>query len=393
MQETPLRSASQVSLFRECKVKWALSYLAKLKSPSSPSQALGTEVDDTQLQPYLSEGRPFDYTRESGYIAAAGLAYLPKPGTRGLEVQKHFLLPSPSGKPGEPAPFGYQGYLDLWLPYGGMPEIDDGAPIVSDFKTSKDINRWAKTTETLKTDVQSQLYATWAMWETGARRVHLVWLYFQTQGAKKTKRVWATVDAAHVLEQFLAIDKTGQDIEAVAAASPPIGSEAAKEYALSLEPSPEMCGAYGGCPYQHICNLSPSQFIDSISPKRSLPIVATSTLDLFANLRKQNDVMGMSDRAVPAPPADAFAGINPPEKDLPPAPPIGAVTESTTTEAPKAKRGRKPKAVEVATEPATENIELAETVPLPVVSADDFDVAWAALGLALKNVLVSKGGK
>jgi hypothetical protein len=75
-------------------------------------------------------------------------------------------------------------------------------------------------------------------------------------------------------------------------------------------------------------------------------------LDLMANLRARAaeapppPVMGMSDKDVPAPPEDvipaAFAapatqptmlGINPPEKDLPPAPPVG-IAEA------KPKRGR-----------------------------------------------------
>lgn len=390
-----LVSASQIKSWRDCKRRWALRSIAKLPQPTSPSQALGIEIDDGQLQPYLRDGRPFDFTKESGYIAASALPYLPEGG--GKEVQKHFILPSPSKQ------FGYQGYLDLWLPTGGLPVHegmpDDDSPVVVDFKSTKDF-KWALTPEELKTDVQAQLYATWAMFSTGKRKVHLAWIYLLTRGAKKSMRRFVTVDAAHVFEQFKAIDKDACEMFAVREGCPDVSVESAQDrlidYALELPPTPSACGDYGGCPYQHVCNLSPSQFVDSIesdlahrvapqgdelvhTSKRSLPVM--NTLDLFANLAKKKEasgepasVMGVSDRDVPAPPEDqvpaAFAtpptrGINPPEQHLPP-PPAPVVATPTEPESKKTKRGR-PKA-EAA--PAPSPVETSSPAPTQVEASD-----------------------
>ncbi len=364
-------SASQISRFAPqhggCERKHALKYVADLPEPTGPALELGKDVDDNQLQPYLTKGQPFNYTRPSGYIAASALGYLPQPMTHGLEVQKRFELPAPGGRP-----YSYLGFKDLWMPNGGMPDPPEGVDpkicTVVDFKTTKDL-KWAKTAEQLAVDPQAQLYATNAFFEMArqgsvkGKQVHLVWLYMQTQGAKKVRRTWLTVDADHVFRQFTAIDAIGQKIVAMREAAPPPNAPQAERqaYALSLPPNTESCNAFGGCPYRHVCNLSPSEFIDSLVPLTKKENTVPSTLDLFASLQKKQEMpaaapvslMGMSDKDVPAPPADvippAFAapapppvvGINPPEQSLPPAPPVGTVEAK-----PKRGRPKKEKAVE-----------------------------------------------
>ena len=295
-------SASQISTYRdECKRKWGFKSIAKIETEQHASAALGTEVDDTQLQPYLKDGRPFDYSRpsQSGYIAASALAYLPEPQTLGLEVQKHFIIPSPTAGSG----LSYQGYVDLWLPKGGIPGIEGGIyPVVCDFKTTGNL-KWQKSAKTLETDVQAQLYATWAMYETGARTVDLVWIYMQTKGSKKAKRTHLRVLGQHVAEQFRMIDATGLEMQQARTA---IESEAGKleELVMQLPPNAEACAGYGGCPFQGRCNLSPSVFVDAataqaLSEMETLDM--SSTAELLAALK-----------------AKRGAGINPPEKDLPP---------------------------------------------------------------------------
>lgn len=385
---TPLTSASEVTLFRDCQRKWAWTYVAGLRGPQSSAQALGDDVDEGQLQPYLKTGRPFDYTRESGYIAAAGLAYLPPPMTAGLEVQKHFNLPSASSVAGKPAPFGYQGYLDLWLPQRGIAEISvpctsNGItiPIVADFKTTSDL-KWAKTEGQLAKNVQAQLYATWAMYETGARVVDLVWIYFQTRGPKRTKRTHLRVLAPDVAEQFQAIDRDAQSLMALKTAAgvkPGATLDPMNEYALSLSPNPDMCESYGGCAFRHKCNLSPGQIADSMAAKAAAnskkEIVTMNTASLFANLTKKRaetapaapaaatpaptaasapspapSVMGCSDRDVPAPPPNAVPAfvVNPPESALPP---VASTTPPATSAPTTEKATRKRTSKKDATEP------------------------------------------
>lgn len=398
---TPLTSASQVSSYDECPRKWAMKYIAGHETTQTDSQKLGDDVDSGQLQPYLSEGRPFDYTRDSGYIAASALAYLPKPMAPGLEVQKHFTLPAATARrPDGSALFGYQGYQDLWMPRREfMPEAAFDAdeltkppasylnfgtnppPVVVDFKTTVDL-KWAKGRAALRKDPQAQLYATWAMYETGARVVDLVWIYMQTRGARKAKRTHLRVYATDVLPQFQAIDAIANEMFTVRREGEAAPDKQA--FALSLKPNPSACESFGGCPFRHLCGLSPADVLDSVAAKdaalsqiRRKDQMMSTTANLFANLQKKSPtaaapaeapaptpapaapVMGVSDRDVPAVteaslpdwakggPATQVLPINPPESALPPAPPVGSVAApapaAEPTKAP-ARRGRPPKA-------------------------------------------------
>lgn len=62
-------SPSQIETHSKCARKWAFGSLLGMRVPQTKGQALGDEVHK-QLENYL-QGRPLDYTRESGYIAAA----------------------------------------------------------------------------------------------------------------------------------------------------------------------------------------------------------------------------------------------------------------------------------------------------------------------------------
>ncbi len=383
MTETLLTSASQIKLYRECVRKFGWSYLAKIKSPPNAAAQLGIEVDDTQLQPYLRDGRPFDYTRESGYIAAAGLAYLPEPKSPGLEVQKHFVMPSPTW---ETAPQSYQGYMDLYLPdSSAMPQCEGGVPLVGDFKTTSDF-RWALTPKTLASDVQAQLYAMQTLVSTGAHAVDLVWIYFRTRGAKAVKRVHLRVSPDQVGEQFERINDTAVEAFNVRKAFAASG-QTAEEFTLKeLQPNASMCDAYGGCPYRSKCNLSPAQIATSLAdnlkrivtrlpPIEDLTMNTTSTIDLLASLKARN---GLSAPVVTQPstpeenPMKVALGINPPEAKLPPAPFHPPTTlQEPVVELAKPKRGRPAGSKNVLKDPAGPD-EVLHTAPVVV---DAFEAA------------------
>ncbi len=357
-------SATQITLFRECERKWAFRYLLGIKHPQHPAAALGTEVDDEQLQPYLREGRPIDFSRPSGSgdIANSGLVHLPPIGcakplepfgfsASGIEVQRHFVIPSPTWTEGKHVGFGFQGYMDLWIP------LD--TPNVKDFKTSKDF-RYSKSEDKQSTlylgkDVQAMLYATAAMYETGAREVDLDWIYMRTKGPRDSKRVHLRVVADQVAEQFSAINDTALRMY--------VARKTAKD-PLELAPNPDMCGSYGGCPHQADCNLSPSEKVDALAAThraRSKELPSMNTNILLENLRKKKaeaELHGLPGAGTPHPevakieaitqakieiiataPVDPLVqrkavGINPPEALLPPPP------------APKRGRPRKEEGVE-----------------------------------------------
>jgi len=351
-------SASQLSKLDECERAWGWRYIAGIKTPTHPAAALGTEVDDTQLQPYLREDRPLDFSRESGHIAASALAFLPPPKHPGLEVQRHFEFSSPSEE-GRDLEVRFQGYVDLWLPKGGLP-LPDGVPplvngrvppIVSDFKTTSDIGKWAKSPAVLSTDPQAMIYAFWAMWETRSPVVDLVWIYMQTRGARKSARKHLRIDSSHVATQMMRLD------------SKAIYAETLKRTVtdpLALKANPDQCEAYGGCPYRSMCNLGPGEIADARAARErnrrgaeyvSQPI---QTAGLLAKMKaKKAEVTGTPVADVPAPaPAVEVLGINPPEAKLPPAPletdvPMPSPEELATVAAPaKAPRASKKKAEE-----------------------------------------------
>lgn len=363
MSDLPLVSASQINKYRDCPRAWAWSYLAKIRQPQAAAAALGTEVDDIQLQPYMRANKPLDLSRPSGLIAQTALPFLPKPMTAGLEIQKHFLMASPRGG------YGYQGYMDMALPDSkDMPGCAGGVPLVSDFKTTK-WWKFIKTPEDLKKDVQAQLYAMNALVESGARAVDLVWLFMHTETPYKAKPIFLRVDADHVGEQFAAIDATAAEMYDVRQRFIASGltAEQAEPFVKSLPPTASTCGSYGGCFYRSRCNLSPKEIDDSLTAERKrrlpvytpseVPMAETSTFDLLAGLKVRAEepaapslqlvptplpvqLTTASDVGIPHPEVaavealtqkkiDTFVfsidgvpalGINPPEAALPPPP-------------------------------------------------------------------------
>ncbi len=397
-----LMSASSTSLHEECLRKFAFRYICKIESPTTASQALGKDVDDNKLQPWLKSGIKIETESVAGQIAAAGLELLPPPKYPGLEVQKRFIMPSPSGL------FSWQGYIDLWLPKRGLPNfglLSDTVPIVVDFKTTKSWE-WVKASEDLAVDPQAQLYAMYALWSTRQPEVDLVWTYFKTKPPYKARRSHYRATASHVAEQFLRLEDIARRAVALRQRGEGLEGQAAMNFALALPPSPEACDNFGGCPHRHLCNLSPADFIGpDIQPLNSigsdkrlirrLPVVPSQeTLDLFASL--ESDVQTL--------------GINPPEKNLPPAPAVGVLDAAeegedddeaeeapppavAVEEKPKAKRGRKPKAQPTEADKAQIEKDLEEIRAEIVPPSVDFDVAWAELGSALKRFFIVAGKK
>ncbi len=346
-----LTSASQIETFEGCLRKGAWKYVARIQAEAGPAAALGTEIDDEQLQPFLRDGRPLDFSRPSGEIAQSILRYLPPAGSCdfggvGL-VQAHFEIPSPTWIDGTHCGLGFQGFTDLWAPNGGI-ELPEGVPLtvngrtppaVVDFKSTGDL-KWAKTETDLKSDVQAQTYAFTAMYLTGSPVVDLVWLYMRTKGARQGKRVHLRVYADEVAKQFTSIDERARRIHAL---------KKVVTDPLDLPPTPTHCDAFGGCPYRDRCNLSPGEIVDGAAAKaqrrRGEDPMSEATTGLFARLKAQRDAAAAAAGGAPAPasttpapePAATAApvGINPPEKALPPAEPVGTAAKKGPGRPPK----------------------------------------------------------
>lgn len=359
--EEDVLSASQVQQFIDCPRKWGFKYLEKLETPPHSSALLGTEVH-VQLEQYLRDGKTLDFTRPSGEIAAALLPLLPASKTANVRNERAFQIPSPTGE------FAYRGFIDLYAPDSRVLPglvVDDPAPLVSDFKTTSNL-AYAHTSDTLKTNVQAQLYAMAIMFEEPTDVVDLVWLYTRTRGAKRAHRVHLRVLASHVAEQFRRIDEIGARVVAIKSANPKVDE---------LKPNVRMCEAYGGCPYRYRCNLSPAVHAagftafegNNMSPvntdflaslRKSVPstpsmAAVAAPVTAHAVLTQTAPAPAPAPTVAPAPaPAPAAtiealptwatapvdprrpAVINPPESLLPPAPPVGVtapVPESTSS--------------------------------------------------------------
>lgn len=389
-----LVSPSQIKTHRACKRKRAIEKLAGLRGPETASQKLGKEVDDHNLQPYLRDGKPIDRSTRAGAIAASGLDWLPQPKWRGLEVQKHFIFGSPS-IPG----VGYQGYLDLWLPFGGQPGFFDEKPVVADFKTTKSIRKYALNEEALRKDEQGVIYSVWAILETKAKEIHNSWLYLQTEGTPIALPTQITVHTDEVAHHFLEIEKDAREIVEINRGLPK-GADPLT-YALSIEGNKNACGDYGGCPFQHHC-FKLEDLIDGPSTAKECSSMTASNgqIDLFAKLNKKKEAAdGQPAGAAAAAPAptpptqeqianEPALGVNPPMPEgTPQAPPVGSVEAKPA----KAPRGRPKKDKTAAAQNTGENSAAAPAPePTPLAKGFDeagFDAAWGELGAAVKKFL------
>lgn len=434
-QPTWMASVSACEMHRACETKWALKYIAKIETPQSKAGELGDAVDSGQLQPYLTRGREFDQTSRAGQIAESARKYLPRPMTPGLECQKKMEMASPNaiGADGI-AVRGFLGYLDLWLPRGGIPVPGaDGGPdvlcsgvCVTDFKTTGDL-KWMKKAKDLRADWQANLYGTWAMVTTGAREIDLVWLYMRTKETPKAERTHVHVTLAETFPVFLEIDAEAARMFATheearkADALPDWDTPATdprKErgltFARALARNPDACGDFGGCPYRGAAcpPLSPLETINALASKernrRRLPLIEINAKETATNmnaaaklaeLRNRRAaatgapipptapvappqyVMGVPDTAVPAAPPNMIpaglahpVGINPPEAALPPAAPIGAVAAPAPAAPPAAapaRRGRPRKADAPAPAPVAPPPAPVQAPPTAVASTGD----------------------
>lgn len=268
-------SATQVDTYLLCPRKWAWQKIDGLTAPPSPSLALGSAVH-AELEGWLRDGKPLNLLSEAGQIAMAGLHHLPAPGTPGLLVEQPYQL--------ELWGYRFRGAKDWQV-------INRRPPLVGDHKTCKDF-RWAKTPEILKTDVQACLYAADAMIRADATECDLQWTYFKTSGSRDSKPVHLRVtidDITSTLERIVgaASEMTLIRRSGVRAAEVPINADA--------------CEAFGGCPFQSNCNLSPEERFRAMMNQQK-------TSDFLAQLQQRAGATGIN----PPPVAPAAAPPGPP---------------------------------------------------------------------------------
>lgn len=230
-------SASQIEAWEDCPRKWGWDKIDSIRRADTAATKLGTAVHN-QLERYL-KGEPFDFASDhhAAQLAQGATPFLPAPRAYGLAVEAEDLqFPSPT------YPHLWTGRIDWYLHAPGKLTIGD-------HKTTSSIAKWAKSTIVLRRDVQANIYAKFGLIirpELG--EIELQWTYIQTRDARLVEPRKLTVLRPEVESRFAEIDATANEITIARQ-----GIQTAKD----LPYNSDSCDKYGGCSYQHLCNLSP----------------------------------------------------------------------------------------------------------------------------------------
>lgn len=264
-------SASQVSTFARCKRRWHWEKIMGFRSPSSRAMRRGTAIHYA-LELYLETGEVIGAVEvdiAKGSVTkntspktlkeppkeAEGLTewwptkryvesvkgFLPPPGSakgpNKVYLEKEFSIPTLDGN-GPP----WIGFIDL------LEETEHGIK-VTDYKTSSDIRRYAKSKTELETDIQSNAYAKFVFdISEELNEVEARWLYLETRNKVKvnTAEVCVTLKREEIEENWNKAMKLVAEMVQLAEI----------EDTLSIEPNPEACPDHGGCPHRDRCGLS-----------------------------------------------------------------------------------------------------------------------------------------
>jgi len=222
--------------------------------------------------------------RFPGRIAEAGLSYLPTPGS--CEVERKFWLEVEPGL----------------VIYGLIDVFQAAAPcaLIVDHKTTTDF-KWALTAADLMTDEQNVIYAIVAMLMSEQKRVLTRWLYYLTHGTPKVKPVECMRDwdeAMVALEPLIEVARST------------LALHGQVKTALELPPSPDHCGAYGGCEHIERCQITTAQRLGAAMEQFNIN-------EFVARKKAEN---------AGAPPAPPVAPPTPAAGAVPPAPPVAPPT-------------------------------------------------------------------
>lgn len=316
-------SASQIGAWDTCQRKWAYTYVAGIRSPSNASAALGSAVHE-KLERHMLKGEAFDTTpREDGsgalgaptvdQIAAQALPFIPR---QWLAIEAPFRLavtPRGSiiggGDEGEAieevkmmarstTSHADGAELAVVILNGRIDVIRDPFTVV-DWKTSKDIRRYAKTPEDLETDPAAIIYAA-ALETATARRSYegtsLDWIYLSTklEGAKKVSTAIQGVRRLPLL---------APQLEGI------VEARRAWKSPEDAPPNPAGCMTFGGCFFRDRCSINQTPQGPSTALGRRL--IGAPTMDLAALLAAMPQ-----GGATPAPATPAAPAATAPTADL-----------------------------------------------------------------------------
>lgn len=243
-------SVSQIETFLLCNRKWAYFKIDGEEDPGNEASQLGGEVH-SELEDYLQDGKPIKAARRSGKIAMTAVPHLPPPRFPGMQIEDWFFL-----KIGT-----YQGKHGVGCYIRGLKDIQilsgwkTWRPFVSDHKTTKNF-MWAKTEEDLNggdhqiPNIQAGTYAFDAMEQSDKDEVDLQWTYMRTTGPPIAEPRCSIINREQAKRTIDFLEVVTADMIRIKDENPT---------AETVEQNPQGCEAFGGCPFQGKCNLTPQE--------------------------------------------------------------------------------------------------------------------------------------
>lgn len=277
-------SVSQIATFDAtqdggCPAKWWFDKVAGKPPPQFKAQTVGVEIHG-QIEHYLKTGEDV-----LGPVARAGKHLIPARDER-LKIEYEFK--SYLSRAG----VSILGYMDLVNPTGFHvdeqgPHADPAGTVeVLDWKTTSNIDKWAKSGAALLRTIQMPVYGSVvAAMHPAAEHVRLSHVYFQTSGRASAEKRSTLVPLTTINDRLTTIEATVSEMKQVA-----------REGDINKVPKNfNACSSYGGCPYQSECPRPKEVTLAAIFGKGD----AMSLLDKI----KKNAAPAPAPEAAPAPPA------------------------------------------------------------------------------------------
>lgn len=255
---------------------------------------------------YLVDGTTPDLLTKEGNLFLKGLPYLPGPKAGHVEGNLIFTYDGVT----------YNGFIDFRGPLPAnakfMGEEKDIRRVVLDHKTSSSPDKYGLWgVEAFLANPQSVLYGAYDVIESGDAQANLRWLYYWTKGSLRAKPSDAVLTRAQLEDAFEpVVHLPAKEIVRLKVLSPE---------PMDIDPSPESCSKYGGCPYQDRCGLTNAQKIagamratEKTKKQNESKENKMGALDrMKANQAKVNGAAGTSSGTEAA--AEKEDKINPPE--------------------------------------------------------------------------------
>lgn len=264
MTAARVHSPSSVDLGTRCAYAWALRYLMGIRdrevswkqveagiecTSRERSTALGKAVHEVNEARYLGRRNPYKPNALPTLVAQSGFGLLPQPEKCNLIQVEHEIGELPSGHDKIKHAMRVHGVLwwgkrdlvvrapgELRRLIGVSAATRARGTMLGDYKSSKNITRYAKSAEKLFTDVQCNLYALDVADAFRLQEVFARWLYLETQAKRRARAVDVFIPREHALEVLLAPCAKARELETITELTPDLMN-------------PRACGDYGGCPH------------------------------------------------------------------------------------------------------------------------------------------------